>query len=340
MTLDKPAGRIAVLGCGAVTAQYYLPALQQLQTRGHLQSITLFDVAPERAAAIAKKLGGETASSLSNLFQKEIDLAIVASPPSLHVDHVVQALECGANVLCEKPLALDINGVQEIAAAAARTGRSVYAAHVRRQFPAIKAMSKLLQSKAIGDPVSVRCFEGGPFRWPVSGAAYFTRAHSGGGVLADIGPHCLDILAAWFGVPEISSYQDDAMGGVEANCDLRLAFDGFSAAVRLSRDWYRPNVYRVEGSRGWLEWEVNDATGFKLGFHDTDTMVTCLASWAPGEASVTDDFQQAFLQQVLFALSGVSAELVTIEQAMTSVALIDGCYRVRAPMTAAWMPEQ
>jgi predicted dehydrogenase len=68
----------------------------------------------------------------------------------------------------------------------------------------------------------VEAFEGGQFDWPVRSTGYFTRAQSGGGVLQDIGTHVLDLLAWWFGEPEALLYEDDAMGGVEANCRIRV----------------------------------------------------------------------------------------------------------------------
>ena len=44
------------------------------------------------------------------------------------------------------------------------------------------------------------------------------------GYCLDIGVHALDLLSWWWGHPDEIVYEDDAMGGVEANCHIRFAF--------------------------------------------------------------------------------------------------------------------
>src|SRR5438552_10737474 len=116
----------------------------------------------------------------------------------------------------------------------------------------------------IGPLRSIFCFEGGPFDWPVASYRYFSRSEAGGGVLLDIGTHCLDLLIWWFGMPSDITYVDDSMGGIEANCFLVLQYADFEARIRLSRDWGQPNLYRLEGDHGSISWTVNDAHCFRV----------------------------------------------------------------------------
>jgi len=55
--------------------------------------------------------------------------------------------------------------------------------------------------------------------WKVASDFMF-RKEAGGGVLADTGAHLLDLLLWWLGDYESVEYCDDAVGGVEADCEL------------------------------------------------------------------------------------------------------------------------
>jgi predicted dehydrogenase len=98
--------------------------------------------------------------------------------------------------------------------------------------------------------------EGGQFNWPAQSASFFQKSNSQGGVLADLGVHVLDLLIWWFGMPEKVGYEDDAMGGLEANCRLELEFaGGVSGTVRLSRDTQlsQPDNHRMRARLGAVQ---------------------------------------------------------------------------------------
>jgi len=260
--------RVAIAGCGAVTRLYYAPALAALAESGEIELAGVFDPDRPSAEAVARRLGARAVDGLDDLLAHGVELVIVASPPAAHAAQAIAAIESGADVLCEKPLAPTLVAAQAMVAAAERSSRCLSVGHVRRQFPATQAIRDILGSGLIGDIRAVTCFEGGPFDWPIAGPAYFSRAASGGGVLLDLGPHVFDLLTWWLGSPHGQSAEDDAMGGIEANCRVRLDYGSFAADIRLSRDWARPNLYRFEGTKGRLEWVPNDAENLTIKWFD------------------------------------------------------------------------
>ena len=321
---------VAVVGCGAVSTLYYAPALMRLRRRGVVGRITAFDPDAGRAHTFAELADGKTVGSFDELLELGAGLVIVASPPMLHVAQSIAALEAGMDVLCEKPLAIGAAQAQAMIDAAKRTGTRLFAGYVRRQFPATKAIADFLRSGLLGEITGVTCFEGGPFAWPVAGPSYFSRASSGGGVLQDIGTHCFDLLHWWFGAPDRCDYQDDAFGGVEANCVARLDYGSFQATMRLSRDWAQPNVYRIVGSGGWLAWQVNDPVNYEFQMFGN----------APAKVSMTvsdgDDFHQAFVRQIEGALHG-GTDGSEVTSVPASVSLIERCYADRVSMRLPWL---
>ncbi|KFC67371.1 putative oxidoreductase [Devosia sp. LC5] len=328
--ITTPAN-IAIAGCGAVSTLYYAPALAILQQKGRIGRITAFDPNAAQAHAFAGLVGGtEVSQTFDDLLALPADLLIVASPPMAHADQVIATLNAGKHVLCEKPLAIGSAQARQMIEASVRNNRLLFVGHVRRQFPATNAIRDIVRSGLLGQISAVTCFEGGPFSWPISGSGYFSRASSGGGVLQDIGTHCLDLLIWWLGEPDTIAYEDDAFGGVEANCLVTLDYPGFQAKIRLSRDWAQPNIYRIVGAGGWLEWPVNDARNFRFALSGGDTADTQM------RAPQGDDFHQAFARQIEAALDG-SRNAVSAADILPAIALIETCYANRAAMTLPWL---
>ena len=70
----------------------------------------------------------------------------------------------------------------------------------------------------------------------------------------DTGVHTLDTLLYWLDAFDVVAYQDDAFGGIEANCLIELkSKDGVSGQVELSRTRQLRNTYQFEFSSGCVE---------------------------------------------------------------------------------------
>lgn len=119
-----------------------------------------------------------------------------------------------------------------------------------------------MRNRVLGAPLSFAVLEGVSFAWPVRSTHPFERGR-GGGVLFDAGPHLIDLLQLWFGELELVEYAADAMGGVEANCTIRLtASHGVSGTVQMSREVFLPNRHIIHCERGWVSYHYDVADRF------------------------------------------------------------------------------
>lgn len=331
-----------------MTELYYGPALKVLEKEGMVRTTAIFDPDPDSRARLGKMFAGATClRSFEDLLRHdEIDLVIVASPPRHHADQTLQAIRSGRSVLCEKPLATSVAEATQMVQAASDERRLLAVGLVRRFFPAVRTIRDLLGRGLLGELHSFDCFEGGPFDWPVRSRSYFDRSAGGGGVLLDIGAHALDLLGWWLGAPLEVHYADDAMGGVEANCQVRLRYEGCEGRVSLSRDWWRPNRYVFRGGRGWLKWEVNEADRVQLGLDgcaysfDLHLREGAGDEDRPGAGAAT--FHQAFVDQlraVISTLRGEAAPIVSGAEALDSLRLIEHCYRNRTLLPMPWLSQ-
>lgn len=127
-----------------------------------------------------------------------IDRVIITSPDFTHADHIVTALEAGADVVVEKPLTTTEEGVRRIAEAALQSGREVTITFNYRYSPRNTALKRVIDSGEIGEVTSVH------FEWVLDtahGADYFRRWHRikdmSGGLLIHKSSHHFDLVNWW-----------------------------------------------------------------------------------------------------------------------------------------------
>ena len=126
----------------------------------------------------------------------EVDIVDIVTPNYLHKEQIIRALEAGKHVLCEKPLALNGDEAAVILTAAQRSDRQVGMIFNYRFIPAVRRAKELIAEGRVGDIYSFRgeYFHTGyqnpnrPHSWRMD------RTLSGGGALADLGVHVIDIL--------------------------------------------------------------------------------------------------------------------------------------------------
>jgi predicted dehydrogenase len=311
-----------------------------LEAIGEVEVTHVFDPSPDRVGRLRQQF--RQAQSLTGLHELEAirpDLVIVASPVQFHAEQSIAALRAGATVLCEKPMAATVHDARRMLAAAEQAGRPLAIGLCRRFLPAAAAIRELVASGALGAIRSFEYWEGGEFKWPAKTPTFFQKSVGGGGALMDVGVHVLDLLAWWFGEPVDLAYHDDAMGGVEANCDLHLTyFPGFSGRVRLSRDWKIRNGLRIQGERGALSWSLAEARRLNLELAGYPRVWDVQLKSPPTQREV-NGLEGCFIAQardVLAACRGDAPPLVSGTEGLRSLQVIESCYARRRPLALPW----
>lgn len=85
------------------------------------------------------------------LARDDIDAVIVASPDQFHCEQTVAALESGRHVLCEKPMALDLQECRDMIRASERTGKKLMIGQVCRYAPGFKLARDMIARGEIGE---------------------------------------------------------------------------------------------------------------------------------------------------------------------------------------------
>lgn len=338
--VSAPPLPVLLVGCGAVSRLFYLPALRELARHGVLRTVAVVDPAASARSALATALGARACATLEEGLAAGAALAIIATPPKFHRTQTEAAFAAGLDVLCEKPLAADSAAGGAMVAAASRTGRLLAAGHYKRFFPAHQAIKAFITQQTFGALRTVEIQEGGKFSWPAATDSFFRREQTPGGVLLDTGVHVLDLLLWWLGPPDRFAYVDDAAGGLEANCRLTADFPGGGrATVRLSRDWATPDCYVLEFERATLHARVNASN--QLEFTFAGVPLTFAAEIRdprpaqPGPATAARETNpQAFIAQLAEVCAAVRdgrAPFVTGADGLRALQWVEQCYAVRQP---------
>jgi predicted dehydrogenase len=326
--------RLGIVGCGAVAERYHLPAVAACPD---VRLVGLADPRRERAAELAEQYGAELVAVDAAELLGVIDAAIVATPNSLHAEAATVLARGGVHVLIEKPLARTAAECDAIADAVAAGGVVAAVGHDFRHFPVAQTARALLAGDIAGDVASAELLQSAGGNWPHTSADAFTRDRMGGGVLIDFGVHMLDLLGWWLGPLEVESYRDDAEGGVETECELRLrSASGADVLVELTRLRDMRDTTIVRGSRATVEIGIFEPALLRL---------TPLGGAGALSGDVPDlEFERApirtvFVRQLIDFVQAVrtgSPPAVSLADGRRAVELVERAYALRTPLRRAW----
>ncbi|MBW7848497.1 MAG: Gfo/Idh/MocA family oxidoreductase [Bacteroidales bacterium] len=134
------------------------------------------------------------------LSDPEVELVVICSPHTHHVQQATLALEAGKHVVAEKPVGLESHEVELLGQLATRQQKLLVPFHNRRWDGDFLTLKDLLSRDLLGTPLD---FESRFDRF----APTVTRAHwryqdkQAGGTLFDLGPHLVDQCLVLFGMP-------------------------------------------------------------------------------------------------------------------------------------------
>ena len=200
----------------------------------------------------------------------ECDLVSIVTPPYLHHEMTLAALERGRHVLCEKPFASNVEQGREMVRAAERAGVVHAVDHEFRYRPARSFFKDLVEGGHLGEPRVIR------WGWLLGTLAeprarpwdWWSEREKNGGWFGAIGSHLVDSLLWWFGdITEVAAQintfvrrrplpDGSAWREVTADDDLALLLR-FASGARCTLDVSgvtRPGGRRLEayGSEGTL----------------------------------------------------------------------------------------
>ena len=247
--------RVGIIGAGYVSA-HHIRALKSLSS---VQIAGVADLDLARAQAVAKTFDLPNAyGSVKELLASGVDVVHVLTPPAFHAALSIQALQAGAHVLVEKPMAETLEECERMMEAARASGRTLGVVHSARLDPIVLRGVEIVRGGSLGKILSIDFHRSSNYPdWP-GGGKLPPQYRKGSYPFQDLGVHGLAIAEALLG-PVKSAEIDFRSTGLDPN----LLFDEWTAKVncergeaRLYLSWnVRPvrSQVIVHGTRGVMQ---------------------------------------------------------------------------------------
>lgn len=344
--------RVAFIGAGAIVQRGHIPSFRRI---ANTEAVAVCDVNEARAQAVATEAGIPHAFQDYErmLAETQPDIVVVATPNVFHKPMSIAALQAGAHVLCEKPLALTYTDAKEMFDIAAQQGRTLtVGTHYRWSAP-MRAAKAHVDAGFFGEIYAARTVWQRRAGIPGFGSWFTNKDLAGGGSLLDIGVHALDRALFLMDYPQpvtvsgglFGKFGSRAMGlggwGSDISAptsgarfdvdDLGWAFVRFANGIVLQFQvaWatHLPEQFYTEiyGSNG----------GASVGNRDSIELYTTLngqqAKIAVDVPADTVGSYPRLIESFVRYLDGdPKAEIVTPYQALTAVRIVDGIMRSAA----------
>ncbi|HPZ16227.1 MAG TPA: Gfo/Idh/MocA family oxidoreductase [Sphaerochaeta sp.] len=214
-----------------------------------------------KAEAFAKEWDIRPYTDLALMVKEErVDAIIITTPHPLHKEHTIAALEAGAHVLVEKPMALTVADCTAMIECSERVGKKLSVISQRRWIPACRRIKDAIEAGKLGTPMIGQVtmlgwrdeayYNSDPWRgkWDLEG----------GGVLINQAPHQLDLLHWFLGpVAEVYAQWENVNHPyieVEDTAVATIRFKSGALASILVSNSQKPGIYakvHIHGSSAY-----------------------------------------------------------------------------------------
>lgn len=255
--------KIVVAGCGGMANAWVKDAI----ARENATIVGLVDIKPEFAQAMADRHGltcGIYTDLAAAIAETGADLVFDVTIPASHFQVCSTAMQLGADVFGEKPMAESMAEGREIIAISNRTGRTYSVMQNRRYNARIRSLHALLSGGAIG-------------RIGQTHADFFVGAHFGGfrdamasPLILDMAIHTFDQARFLTGADPVSVYCHEFnppgswyAGNASAVCLFEMSdgsvftYRGSWCAEGAPTSW--ESYWRINGERGTAIWDGTNA---------------------------------------------------------------------------------
>jgi len=196
--------RVAVIGLGLV-AEAHLNAFRLIKGA---TVVAVCDTRGEVAKKVASEWNAKAYTDFHRLLREEqVDLVMVLTPASTHLEIACASAEAGAHVFCEKPLAVTVEDAEEIIKVCDAAGMKLFYGSCYRFLPAVRSAYDLIRQGKIGEiQLMTECGLGGQGLEGCTQMSFMHYPEGGPGGPAwgmmDHGVHLIDIFS-WYADSEL-----------------------------------------------------------------------------------------------------------------------------------------
>lgn len=335
--------RVAFIGCGGI-AQTHANALK---TFPDVEIVAGVDIDESKLDNWKEKHGQQPVFTDWKKMLKEIkpDGVSVCTPNGVHAQPTIDALNAGAHVIVEKPMAMNPAQCEKMIAAANKNKKKLTIGFQYRYHPNTQFLKRAVDDGQFGDIMFVRCHalrRRGIPNWGVFGQKHL----QGGGPMIDIGVHCIEMAHYVMGSPKpvaatgntwtfhgnkpsdvVSQWpnwdhktytvEDMAIGHIRFDNGAILHIEA-SFVAHIPQDMWG---FQILGTKGGGTWDPPMVSRDTAG-----TMVNCTPGFLPNSQDWTVLFKTKLRNWIDAATKG-APQGAPAEHGLMVQKMLDGVYR-------------
>ncbi|NLH16230.1 MAG: Gfo/Idh/MocA family oxidoreductase [Phycisphaerae bacterium] len=266
--MSRRIWNFGIVGAGLI-ADFHARAIRELP---NARLLGLFDNTPEKAEQLAIKFRAKAFDSLeAMLADPGIDIVTIATPSGAHAEPAIAAARAGKHVLCEKPLEITLDRIDEMIAAHHAAGTMLGGIFQNRFNPAMEPLRRAVAEERFGRITYAGVFV--PW-WRTdeyySGSWHGTLAMDGGGALMNQSIHMIDMLLDIVGpVRRVSAFAGTLGHTIEAEdtavAVVEFAHGALGQIFGTTASWPgRFKQFEMTGTRGTVVYVEDSFTEWRF----------------------------------------------------------------------------
>ncbi|MGH7664861.1 MAG: Gfo/Idh/MocA family protein [Gemmatimonadaceae bacterium] len=323
---------MALLGCGRISASH----VRAIAAVDGMTLTAVCDIVPERAQSLGAELAVPAFASYEDMLARaECDVVAICTPSGLHPAHGIAAARAGKHVVSEKPMAITLDGADQLVAACDEAAVHLFVVKQNRLNTTIQLLRRAIDKGRFGRiymaNATVRWarpqeyYEQAPWRgtWEFDGGAFMNQAS-----------HYVDLIQWLVGPVETVMAKTATLARRIETEDSGAAIlrfrSGALGVIEVTMLAYPRNIegsITVLGERGAVKvggTAVNRIEHWRFAEYDDDDKLVDLAATAP--PSVYGFGHEGYYRNVLAVLRGEASADTDGRGGRKSLELVLGIY--------------
>lgn len=319
------AHRLGLLGVGRLGSRLG----EQCRRHPDVELVALADIADDVLAQEGRKLTVPPEARYPNLNAMlagaELDAIAISTPHTLHYEQILRAFDHGLDVLCEKPLVVDVEEARDLCDRVEISNETLLVGYQRHfEEPYCVARERLRDA----NPAFITAEIVEDWIDPNVGTWRVDPELSGGGFLCDTGSHVVDAVLWMTGLQPttVSAEMDFYDDRVDQSATVRIGFEN-GATANLSFNGDLPRVrehYHVWGAEGGVYLDGREWDERELRFVDKDGTER---SPLLDETFAAAGQHRSKIDVFVSVLDGTIEPPATAQDALKTTAVVDAAYR-------------
>ena len=315
--------RWLIIGCGSI-GKRHIGNLLELKAG----DIIAHDLREDRRREVCSEFGVETVDTLEEGWEREPDVAVIASDTITHLPLALEAARRGCHMFIEKPLAVNMEGIDLLLREVGERKLITMVGCNLKFHPLVRKVKSLIDKNTIGSILGVRA-EFGQYLpdwhpWEDYRLGYSARRNRGGGAILDVGIHEIDYLRWMVGeITDVSCFADhisDLEIDTEDTASMLLRFAN-GAIGELHVDYLQRKfrrTLRVIGSEGTIFWDKSAGEIRLYSAHDkSDIVINKPDGWRYNDMFVDQ------MNHFLACVGGKEKPMQDVFEAAASLGVLD-----------------